>query len=304
VIDINVLKPDAENPNILVGCVGYEKRSIFHLASVAESTSITLFDYQAEGVLSYNANIKAAKAKRARLHKTMQSLLDDVLEQATALGGAYVEVDITSLDRGKLAWILGNFFKNSERFRRVRLVYYPRTFVPPRYEFDVVNSFGPVVPELTGNVPLSRDELAVIVGAGYEFGRVVGALDTLEPGNVICFAPRGNDSRYDGAVLRANLDFAFLGKDGALIWYALNDPFALYYNLRRIVEHEAAIGNVLILPLGPKLFAAISLLIAFALHPKVSVWRHSTASTDRPSSISDAVASGERLAFEFNFRRA
>lgn len=291
-------------PDIVIGCVGYERRSIHNLenGSRIEDADIVLFDYRATGLLSYPDNIAVALARGAQLLTTSAGLLDAMLRAAENRGQSFLEIDITSLDREKLALLLGAVFKRHDAFRKVRLTYFPRKYTEPKYGFDVVNAFGPVRPELMGNVAHPRDELTVVVGAGYEYGKVIGAIDTLEPAKVICFAPEGTDKRYDAAVLNANLDFAFLGEHDTLLWYPLSDPFALYYNLRRIVEIESSQGNVLILPLGPKMFAGLSLIVALALHPTISVWRHSTASADRPSSVTDAEANGEKLTFTFSFQ--
>lgn len=56
-----------------------------------------------------------------------------------------------------------------------------------------------------------------------------------------------------------------------LFRYDLNDAYSLYSDLRKLIEYEGVEHSVLLLPLGPKLFAALCLLVARVLHPMVMV---------------------------------
>lgn len=302
--DIEVLESPDSFSGLLFGCVGYEARSIYCLTDTIQNEDLEriYFDYKATGLLSYDENISVAEKYTNFLSPNFDEAVSHLLSLSKKDSTKTVNIDITSLDREKLAKLIIALFRQSAELGSINLLYCPATFQSPKHNFDVVQSFGPVLPTFMGNSVFLRENLSIIVGAGYEFGRIIGAIDTLEPRRVNCFMPIGTDRRYEAAVMEANLKFSFLEGPDSLIKYNLKQTFELYYNLRRIVEQENSTSNVMILPLGPKIFAAISMIIAMILHPNIMVWRHSTVDTARPNSISDAQANTTIISFAFKFR--
>ncbi|MGB3313654.1 MAG: hypothetical protein WBB85_04535, partial [Albidovulum sp.] len=120
---------------------------------------------------------------------------------------------------------------------------------------------------------------------------------------IYCFRPTGTDPRFDIHIDEANVDFGFMGDKRNLFSYDLNEAEPLYIDLRRLVEYEMVERTVLLLPLGPKLFAAMCMIVATIMHPKVMVWRHSTVSAAQPRTISDAYTTGKTVEFGFSFRK-
>lgn len=303
-VEISLVDPETTVPSLFIGCVGYEHRSIAALRKSKDEgfagTSI-LFDYKSEDLYSYAKNRSDPLVRAARTVEDAQEFYNIIEDCLLAHDRVSILLDVTSFDREKIATLLQIFFKLRCNIIEVSICYFPRKFVEPSPSLDIVRSFGPVIPALFGDTSYSRDSLSLIIGAGYEYGRAVGAIDLLEPDRVYCMTPVGTDPRFEVAIEKNNLNFSFLEDEKLLQKYDLRSPENLFYELRRIVEFELQERNVLILPLGPKMFAAVAMLVAFILHPSVMVWRHSTASKDAPSSTSDAHASGEdvRLAFRF-----
>ena len=302
-MDIKICRPNIKKSDIFLGCVGYEERSVFFLSEnhICENSKILLFDYKAEGLLSYDKNIEIADKCGAERLDDFEEFLELAKQIIQKSSNSNLLIDVTSIDRGKIGGLLELIFENFDRIGQVNFVYCPSKFKPPKKTFDIVNSFGPVLPIFMGNSVYLREKLSLIVGAGYEYGRIIGAIDTLEPERVHCFVPEGTDERFDQAILDANLNFEFLEKKDSITKYDLNETFPLYYDLRRIVEVEVAQRNVMILPLGPKIFATISMIVAMILHPNIMVWRHSTANPERPDSVTDVEASGNIIQFAFQF---
>lgn len=297
VSDVNV------EPTHFFGCIGYENRSLHYLRNKVHNSKCKklCFDYKSVDVHSYNSNLAEAQDIADKIYSEFEVYLDHMRTVILTGERVILQIDITSLDRGKIAEVLVVLFESSAADFLTSIVYCPAKYVDPILTLDVVNSFGPVSPVFMGNSALFRDKLTLIVGAGFEYGRVVGAIDSLEPDRVHCFSPTGSDPRFENTITKANLSFNFLESKDSLTSYDIKDPFALYYNLRRIVEFELSSSSVLIVPLGPKIFAAFSMLIALILHPNVSVWRHSTATIRRPDSVSDSHSSGEVIEFCFQF---
>lgn len=301
-MELEILTDDCIAPTLLIGCLGYEHRSIqvFRESVTQLNCAYVALDYRSIGLHSYDANAEEAR----RLSIVLEADRAIFLERVSDLirkGQERIQIDVTSFDRHMLARVLQTIFTLSSSIGEVVLSYFPRVFTEPSDQLENVVSFGPISSAFIGEASFSRDNLALIVGAGFEYGRIVGAMDMLEPERTYCLYPESKDKRFEAAILRNNLDFSFLDDPTLLQPYILSRPDSLYFELRRLVEFELRERNVLILPLGPKLFAAVSLMVALQLHPAVMVWRHSTVSTQAPGSTQDAIASGDlhRLRFRF-----
>jgi len=307
--DIVALREADSATDIFVGCVGYEDRSTYLLRTDFQDPNIChlLFDYKAKdprgiGLFSYEKNLETASSVSPNLIGDFSKFLDRISVEISSREDVKVVVDITSFDRARLAKLLLLLFHVSKSIGQVRLIYCPRIFEPfDVIRFDVVQSFGPVLPEFFGSADGFEKPLSLILGAGYEYGKAVGAIDTLEPDHIYCFRPTGTDPRFDDHIDQANVNFGFMDNPKNIFKYDLNDAVALYGNLRGLVEYESVERSVLLLPLGPKLFAAISLLVATVLHPTVMVWRHSTISVSQPETITDAFTTGKLVEFAFRF---
>lgn len=294
--------------DLLIGCIGYEKRSTFLLRTTPKRTSNVFFDYQAlddsgKGICSYEDNLKIIDSNEVISDKDFEKFLGNLESEIGQLKRANVDFDVTSFDRGKIGRIILKLFSLRDSISTVTFVYAPRVFMPfDMYKFDVVQSFGPALPAFFGTADGFNKPLTLILGAGYEYGKAVGAIDTLEPDHIYCFRPTGTDPQFDHHIDLANVDFSFIENKENIFPYDLNDAQRLYHTLRTLVSYEIVDQNVLLLPLGPKLFAAISMLIATVFHPDVMVWRHSTASTNQLETIDDAETTGKLVKFSFRFK--
>lgn len=306
-ISLKLRHPSKAATDIFIGCVGYESRSSEALRTYETSKASTdklILDYCCSGRLSYPENKKFILSIDCDLYKNTSDLISAIKDRIIGTKKKSVMLDVTSLDRRVMAKILEVLFDLREFISNVEIIYYPQTFVEPMAVLEQVLTFAPVTSRFVGEASYSRDALSLIIGAGYEYGRIVGAIDVLEPERVYCFHPVGTDSRFEEAIYKNNLGFSFLDNPDFLLPYDLLSPDELYLSLRGLIEVELRERDVLLLPLGPKIFAAISIVIALQLSPSVMVWRHSTTSHSKPSTNLDAVASGNRIDFSFSFSDA
>lgn len=303
-ISLKLVQPSKKEKDIFIGCVGYELRSTEALRTYDESKRIKdklLLDYCCGDRLSYPQNIEFINGIDCVLFNNTSDLIMKIKDIVAGSKKKSVMFDITSLDRRVMAKVLEILFDLRESISNVEIIYYPQKFVEPVGILEQVLTFAPVTSRFVGESSYSRDALSLIIGAGYEYGRIVGAIDVLEPERVYCFHPVGTDSRFEDAIYKNNLGFSFLDNPDFLLPYDLSTPDELYQGLRNLIEVELRERDVLLLPLGPKIFAAISIVIALQLSPSVMVWRHSTTSHSNPSTNTDAVANGKRIGFSFSF---
>lgn len=238
-MELEILTDDCIAPTLLIGCLGYEHRSIqvFRESSTQLNGTHVALDYQSIGLHSYDANVEEVR----RLSVVLEADRAMFLERANDLirkGQERVQIDVTSFDRHMLARVLQTIFTLSPNIGEVVLSYFPRVFAEPSDQLENVVSFGPISSAFIGEASLSRDNLALIVGAGFEYGRIVGAMDMLEPERTYCLYPESKDKRFEAAILRNNLDFSFLDDPTLLQPYILSRSDSLYFELRRLVEFE------------------------------------------------------------------
>jgi len=155
----------------------------------------------------------------------------------------------------------------------------------------------PVVGDLSGwSEDLSKPPCAVI-GLGFEPGRALGCIDYLEIPGVRLFVPHGPDVRFEEAVVGANKAlFAEVG-EGAVLHYDVMNPSDTYQRLESRLFGLAPRSRPVIIPLGPKIFSAVSICLVVQMLPKICVWRTSAGVGENTS---DRTAGGEVSCFSIN----
>lgn len=200
-------------------------------------------------------------------------------------------IDISSLSRRRLGIIMESLFELERSIElRVDFLYSLASFVPP-IEDSVIDVCEPITPFFAGwHATDAGDEpTGVVLGVGYEKDRAVGVLEYLQAGPSWVFVPHSGDA-YDKAVNRAN----------RALWKMTAPDMRLPYNPRHIFDLVAALDSLVsgiegryravIVPLGPKIFALASLMVACLHYPKVGVWR---VSPGEIGAQMDRAASGE-----------
>lgn len=288
---------------ILIASCGYEQRSI-HFSRVEDIGSfdqIYIVDYLSEGILSYDKN-KVELLATLPDDRTRWVRFDYLSELLLMLGSPdnprmSVELDCSSMDRSALAKILSKVKASNESYARLNILYFPQTFSTPTLSLEAVSRFGPISRQFSGSSRSSSERMCLIMGVGYEFGKAIGAQDYLEPDELYAFHPIGTDPRFQQAILKANSGFDFVGDPERVVAYPLHDPAALLDNLLALIDFKRSTHRVMLLPMGPKIFAALCLVIALRFHPDIRVWRFSTEDPSR-SNVRDAYAAGDRIAFD------
>ena len=95
------------------------------------------------------------------------------------------------------------------------------------------------------------------------------------------FSPRSRVEHYAGVQEKANAILLELVPRHRIIEYDIEHPFNTFVALEGLVGNRIQDAAVLILPLGPKIFALCSLLVA-SVHDTTAVWRVSGGSLDKP----------------------
>ena len=184
-----------------------------------------------------------------------------------------IALDISSMNRTMMAEALFAMMRLRSHIDSVELMYVPGEFKQPKSEFPEIERIGAVIPELSGFSADPELPIGVVMGLGYEYGLAVGLINRLEPRLTVCFRATGYDVRYEDACRHANLDFDFGCSNVELGSYPLIDAASAYRHLENVVFGMTKGFRVVVVPLGPKIFAALAILIAIKNVGTVAIWR-------------------------------
>lgn len=282
---------------------GYEARATYLLSRFSgQAQHIVALDYHCDGVHSYDSNkgvldIRASSWVDLRGPEMPDRISVSVRERMSELKDgetASVFVDVSSCSRSVLANLL--LALASTKGRRILLTCgyaVSEFYTPPEGELPS-NISEPVIGDMSGwSHDLSKPPCAII-GLGFEPGRALGSIDYLEVPEVRLFMPHGPDERFKSAVLAANQ--LLIEEVGSPLLYDICDPEDAFQKLGSLVGGLLPRFRPIIIPLGPKIFAALSMLLALRLFPQICIWRTSAGSGEETS---DRQASGMVVTFEY-----
>ena len=172
---------------------------------------------------------------------------------------------------GAIIWSIVSEVPHAE-VAEVDLIYAPAAFRRPR-RVDLQPSVrASLIDHFEGWSADPSLPTRAIVGLGYEPGRAVGAIEFLEPSLIDFFIPKGFDPRYEECVRRSN-DGLLASSDAVSSFaYTLREPHRLMTRLLSVVEGGARAGyRPLLLPLGPKIYAAGAFVASALAEERVPV---------------------------------
>ncbi len=289
--------------DICIFVCGYETRASYVASKFeAEWETAVILDYECGGILQYDAN-------RAFYEKFDNSsflpISDDLIVQLAAYlenatlpndpeTRAQIFIDISSCSRSVMAKILLAVSETLRSRAQITCAYALSSFDnPPDGELPSHIS-EPVIGDLSGwSDDLFKPPCAVI-GLGFEPGRALGCMDYLEIPEVRLFMPVGVDERFKEAVREANSVLISEAGSLSVLPYEILDPAATYEKMESLIHGLLAKFRPVIIPLGPKIFAALAMILAIRTFPRVCVWRTSSGTIGETA---DRKASGEIAIF-------
>ncbi|MGJ7902131.1 hypothetical protein [Lysobacter sp. 1R34A] len=154
-------------------------------------------------------------------------------------------------------------------------------FSPPPVDLQFNEYIRPITPSFAGWPVLASAPTTLVVGLGYERGKADGACEYFDSSESWIFSPQSPIAEYDNAVYENNRQIVDRSsRQGRLIGYQVDRPSETFGKLGALISDQVAKANPVILPFGPKVFFAMSLLIAF-VYREVGVW-HATGDNGFP----------------------
>lgn len=205
-----------------------------------------------------------------------------------------VVVDLSCMSRNQMGYVLAVLKDLAANVIPIRLkmAYCLAKFSPPPREQHTFNRrVAPVHPVFSGWTTAPHLPIEVMVSLGYEKGKATGAVEYLEPRAKWVFVPNSPEERYLKEVKQHNRDLLLSTPKEKIIHYDVLQPLNTYYTLLSLVQGVSNDSRPVLLPFGPKLFFAISLLVAMSVE-SASVWHVDSADeiiVDQQPSIHHAI---------------
>jgi hypothetical protein len=205
---------------------------------------------------------------------TVRSFL---VENTSSLRHIRMLVDISSQSRYRIATLLTELVSLPiDVVIHVDFVYSLAAFVDPPSQVFPNSHVGPVSEQFCGWWGEPERPSCAVVGLGYEQDRALGAVEHIEASEAWAFLPESEIAGYSQALRGANSTLLESLPQKRLIPYRVQQPFDTFINLESLIYGLSQTKNPIILPMGPKVFALISLIVGI-LHRDIAVWRVSAS---------------------------
>ncbi len=260
--------------------VGYEKRSSF-VPNLLQSTTTHMVGIElgGSGIWSYDANLLQAKQRNGELiKKSSLGLASHYPGVKITKAYSKIFVDVSSMDRRTMSLLIYKLLSaTTELSATIYFLYAPAKFKAPAAEQLPVDFAGPMNAILASTPKDPKLPTVLILGVGYEVGLALGVVEFFEPARVLAYVPRGTDRRYDHAVNRVNAPLFADQQYIDRISYNLLSPPTVFVDLKEHVLSLRDQARVILVPLGPKIFTSMAIILGYLYAPDLTVWRVSSA---------------------------
>lgn len=279
-------EPD-EVYDIVLATLGYEERARAIAQAVGSAPHLATCGFDSHRELSYEENrawfsdngFHVEESGDDHYRAWLEAWLGQAVSAAVAAAGnattpIRVAIDVSSMTRSRIACALETALQLGEHHPLVvDFLYTPAAYCDPPMEPDFTASIEPVTSFFRGWPPDPMRPPAALIGLGYEIDKAAGAKEYLELKDIWAFMAEGDDPQYAEKVRENNELLWDEIEPERVVQYPISDPYALFVRLESQLFGMLRQGRALVLPMGPKIFALVSMVAALHHHPEVGVWR-------------------------------
>lgn len=223
----------------------------------------------------------------------------------TAGSTVRIFMDVSCMTRKDMAVAFDEIFSRERAATElvtIALGYAISEFIPPDAAGSHNEDIKPISPRFAGWPGDPYAPTSIVVGLGYEAAKAEGANEYFDAQETWVFFPNSPISEFDEEVLKNNRQMVDRAdRESRLVYYPVERSLEAFFRLNSLVQDLADRSNLLILPFGPKIFAALSLLVAVT-NPTVGVW-HATGDTDLPFTDHEASVHFATMEVSFSLER-
>ncbi len=281
--------------SIAICGLGFESRAItaFLLAKERIDQLFVLGYDEHTDRFSYKSNKALYEARCDVMHECsddkVEKFVADWIDEKCLTDATNVMVDITVMSRHRLATVISILVDKLPKGSSVTVVYTLSEYVPPPTGVSPVKKVCEIANGFEGSLGDLSLPTTVILGLGYEEGKALGVSNYLEAWRDYLFIPRSPIPEFEELVRRNNLDLIMSTPTERTLVFSVTSPYSTYLDLRALVLELREISRPLLIPLGPKVFAALCVVLGKELAPDLPVWRVSSEyleePIDRPPSV-------------------
>lgn len=268
--DAKVLETDLH-----ITALGFEERcsALIRFEGVVASECIFL-QFPTNPNHSYFENLKIAKSVQGAkfIQYNSLSFLQELRATIAESNAKRVSLDISSMNRTMIAAVFSCLCQGPSR-DRITVLYLSAQYKKPDFEFSDIQAAGPVLPEFSAFDEAEDLPMAVLMGAGYEYGIGAGLINLMEPELAICMRAVGEDTRFEEDVQSANLNFEFPGIDAETVSYEISQPQSAYSFIHNTIQSLILEHRISLIPMGPKILSSLFCLAAISHIGRVALWR-------------------------------
>ncbi len=275
--------------DVVLSSLGYEGRSTAIPRALAAPGRGVAVGFPSQQELAYSTNERWYRAHgyhvSDRWEDRFLGLIRELFADVATKPDRRIAVDVSSMERPRIAAVVETLATLPDDMTlEVDLLYAPARYKPPSDLPSGALSLTCMSPYFSGVIGTQAENPVAMIGLGYEPWKAAGALRSLEVEEAIAFAPRGFERRFYGAMKRANRGLLSGPQAPHITDYDVADPASCFAMLDGTINAARAQGSTpLLVPLGPKVFAACACLAAAVHHPHVTVWRASFLERERAS---------------------
>lgn len=182
-------------------------------------------------------------------------------------------IDVSCMSRVNMGDVFARLFQwlcqEEDRIIQLNLGYSLSRFSVQSKEVHM-KALGAVHSLFVGRTEDTSQSTEIIVALGYEESKAWSAVEYLEVKDPWIFVPNSPEKQFLGEVRKKN-KFLLNSTKKEIINYRVLEPVDAFFRLKSLAWGLVKESKVILLPFGPKIFFALSLLLGL-LEQKLSVW--------------------------------
>lgn len=286
--------------DLLVVGLGYESRSthIYKLYGEQSETTVALgYEYHLDK-LSYPANRKELEEGQVKIFEGADEFVfGDFVNYCDSIFDdepKSVLLDITVLSRHRIAMVLDYLLCGLAEGSKISIGYSLSCYVSPPEDTTPVRKVTEIADQFGGLLGDLSKPTSLIIGLGYEKNKALGLSNYLEAGCEFVFIPKSSEKDFECDVRKNNEEFLSQVPEKNVFTYDVGSPYSTYLDLKSLLLSVSEYSRPLVVPLGPKILAAICVILGREMYPDVPVWRVSSEHMEEPV---ERAANGEVISF-------
>ncbi|EGR0777310.1 hypothetical protein EW121_06765 [Vibrio cholerae] len=269
--------------------LGYESRSTsafkkFHEQSrknivIGYETNRTAVKYNENKIYFQENNVLLYENDCESIIKTVREI---VIESVKEIHEPKIFLDITVMSRHRMAYIIYNLLSDLSKNAKLTICYNLSYYVEPPCGIQPVKKLGPIIDELSGDLGSLSMPTSIVFGLGYEEHKALGVYNYYDSDFSYAFIPKNPYSDFEIKVRENNKPLLNSISEKNIFTYDVTNPYSTYVDLKSLVMSLSDVSRTILVPLGPKIFAALAVILGKELYPKLPIWRVSSLHSEEP----------------------